>query len=300
MNEDQSASDSDPGPIAAPVARRSAAGVSGGPGCDGSRPMMEPERRDDVLLRLAKAAGQVQGVSRMVTTDRYCVDVLTQIAAAQKALDGVAPIITRNYLSAHYQAKPAPLTSVLPTADTPMSVSTEWTPVTATGRYKPRSTQLVRNRPNEGTYGYEVLVPLHLKDGAVLLVDRGWVPNAPAAAIRPDVPQAPHGTVTVTGWLRQGEPNLGRDNPDGQLASINLGQAQRRIDGDLFGALRDHEGRGPDDATAGAATGTARGTRHRPGAQPRLRPSVVGRVHRRLRPRLHGHPPAEGGGRLAA
>jgi len=62
------------------------------------RPMMEPERRVEVLLRLAKAAGQVQGVARMVTDDRYCVDVLTQISAAQKALDGAAKVITRNYL----------------------------------------------------------------------------------------------------------------------------------------------------------------------------------------------------------
>jgi DNA-binding FrmR family transcriptional regulator len=60
--------------------------------------MMDPDRRADVLLRLAKAAGQVQGVSRMVSSDRYCVDVLTQIAAAQKALDGIARVITRNYL----------------------------------------------------------------------------------------------------------------------------------------------------------------------------------------------------------
>lgn len=66
--------------------------------CAAARPMMDPERRADVLLRLAKAAGQVQGVSRMVTADRYCVDVLNQIAAAQKALDGVARIIVRNYL----------------------------------------------------------------------------------------------------------------------------------------------------------------------------------------------------------
>ena len=51
-----------------------------------------------MLRRLAKAAGQVQGISRMDSADRYCVDVLTQIAAAQQALDGVARIITRNYL----------------------------------------------------------------------------------------------------------------------------------------------------------------------------------------------------------
>lgn len=62
------------------------------------RPMMDPERQDEVLLRLAKAAGQVQGISRMVVADRYCVDVLNQISAVQKALDGVARVITRNYL----------------------------------------------------------------------------------------------------------------------------------------------------------------------------------------------------------
>ncbi|PPK94550.1 DNA-binding FrmR family transcriptional regulator [Kineococcus xinjiangensis] len=60
--------------------------------------MMDPERRKDVLLRLAKAAGQVHGIARMVNEDRYCVDVLTQISAVQKALDGAARVITRNYL----------------------------------------------------------------------------------------------------------------------------------------------------------------------------------------------------------
>jgi len=34
----------------------------------------------------------------MVSDGRYCVDVLTQISAAQKALDGAARVITRNYL----------------------------------------------------------------------------------------------------------------------------------------------------------------------------------------------------------
>lgn len=66
--------------------------------CSLAGAMMEPERRAEVLLRLSKAAGQVQGVARMVNQDRHCVDVLTQITAAQKALDAVAKVITRNYL----------------------------------------------------------------------------------------------------------------------------------------------------------------------------------------------------------
>jgi DNA-binding FrmR family transcriptional regulator len=56
------------------------------------------EVTEDVVVRLAKINGQVQGISRMVRDGRYCVDVLDQIASVQKALDGVARQVTRNYL----------------------------------------------------------------------------------------------------------------------------------------------------------------------------------------------------------
>lgn len=46
--------------------------------------------KDQVLKRLARAEGQVRGVTRMVEEDRYCIDVLTQISAAQAALDKIA------------------------------------------------------------------------------------------------------------------------------------------------------------------------------------------------------------------
>src|SRR5436189_5847257 len=46
--------------------------------------------KDQLLKRLSRAEGQVRGISRMVEEDRYCIDVLTQIAAAQAALDKVA------------------------------------------------------------------------------------------------------------------------------------------------------------------------------------------------------------------
>jgi DNA-binding FrmR family transcriptional regulator len=46
--------------------------------------------KDQVLKRLARAEGQVRGVARMVEEDRYCIDVLTQISAAQAALDKIA------------------------------------------------------------------------------------------------------------------------------------------------------------------------------------------------------------------
>ncbi len=46
--------------------------------------------KDQLLKRLARAEGQIRGISRMVEEDRYCIDVLTQIAAAQAALDKIA------------------------------------------------------------------------------------------------------------------------------------------------------------------------------------------------------------------
>jgi DNA-binding FrmR family transcriptional regulator len=46
--------------------------------------------KDQLQKRLARIEGQVRGISRMVEGDRYCIDVLTQIAAIQAALDKVA------------------------------------------------------------------------------------------------------------------------------------------------------------------------------------------------------------------
>jgi CsoR family transcriptional regulator, copper-sensing transcriptional repressor len=46
--------------------------------------------KDKLLKRLARIKGQVDGVSRMVDEERYCIDVLTQIGAIQAALDKVA------------------------------------------------------------------------------------------------------------------------------------------------------------------------------------------------------------------
>ena len=46
--------------------------------------------KDQLLARLRRIEGQVRGIERMVEDDRYCIDVLTQISAAQAALEKVA------------------------------------------------------------------------------------------------------------------------------------------------------------------------------------------------------------------
>jgi CsoR family transcriptional regulator, copper-sensing transcriptional repressor len=46
--------------------------------------------KGDHLKRLARIEGQVRGLSRMVEEDQYCIDILTQVSAATKALQSVA------------------------------------------------------------------------------------------------------------------------------------------------------------------------------------------------------------------
>ena len=46
--------------------------------------------KDAHLNRLARIEGQVRGIARMVEQDQYCIDVLTQVSAATKALQAVA------------------------------------------------------------------------------------------------------------------------------------------------------------------------------------------------------------------
>ena len=46
--------------------------------------------KDEYLKRLRRIEGQIRGLQRMVETDTYCIDVLTQVSAATKALQSVA------------------------------------------------------------------------------------------------------------------------------------------------------------------------------------------------------------------
>lgn len=48
------------------------------------------EHKDMVRKRLRRIGGQVRGIEQMVSDDRYCIDILTQVAAATRALQAVA------------------------------------------------------------------------------------------------------------------------------------------------------------------------------------------------------------------
>ena len=51
------------------------------------------------LRRLRRIEGQVRGLQRMVEEDKYCIDILTQVSAATKALQSVALGLLEQHLS---------------------------------------------------------------------------------------------------------------------------------------------------------------------------------------------------------
>lgn len=57
------------------------------------------DNKDAVQRRLQRIQGQVRGLSRMVEEDAYCIDVLTQISAATRALQSVALELLGDHLS---------------------------------------------------------------------------------------------------------------------------------------------------------------------------------------------------------
>lgn len=54
--------------------------------------------KQDVLKRLRRIEGQIRGLQRMVEEDTYCIDVLTQVSAATKALQSVALVLMQDHL----------------------------------------------------------------------------------------------------------------------------------------------------------------------------------------------------------
>jgi DNA-binding FrmR family transcriptional regulator len=60
--------------------------------------MMDEQSKGKVLGRLRRIEGQVQGIHRMVEEDKYCVDILLQLAAVQGAVEQVQKLILGQHI----------------------------------------------------------------------------------------------------------------------------------------------------------------------------------------------------------
>ena len=60
--------------------------------------MINEEVKKDAISRLKKIEGQIRGIMRMLDEEKYCIDIINQITAAEKALDGVSKIVMKRHV----------------------------------------------------------------------------------------------------------------------------------------------------------------------------------------------------------
>ena len=110
-----------------------------------------------------------------------------------------------------------------------------WRTISISGHYLSDKALLVRNRPNNGTGGFEQLVPFETNTGLILYVSRGWLPTGERQNYPDNVPIPTTENTMLLGRLVAEEPILERGAPAGQIASINVNLANKQTG--LSGAI---------------------------------------------------------------
>ncbi len=66
---------------------------------------MDPKGKTKVIRRLKLIEGQVRGLQKMIASDTYCIDVITQTSAVKQALSNVEDVLLENHLEhcVHHQ-----------------------------------------------------------------------------------------------------------------------------------------------------------------------------------------------------
>jgi len=60
--------------------------------------MVNEQVKKNALARLKKIEGQIRGIAKMVENEKYCIDIINQITASEKALHGVSKIIMKRHV----------------------------------------------------------------------------------------------------------------------------------------------------------------------------------------------------------
>ena len=136
-------------------------------------------------------------------------------------------------IDANYDAEPVPVADALPDAAA-FDIDQRWQVVALTGEFLADEEVVVRNRPFEGSSGFEVITPFRLDDGTVFMVDRGWIAQnsqgRPSEAAPP-----PSGRVEVTARLKAGEDRIaGRTSTGVELATIDLDELAERVEAPTY------------------------------------------------------------------
>ncbi|WP_405216876.1 SURF1 family protein [Agrococcus sp. Ld7] len=154
-------------------------------------------------------------------------------------------------LETNYDRTPTPVGDVLPEPGG-FDLDQQWTPVLLEGEYLLEEQLLLRGRWRAGQVGFDVVVPFQTNDGAVFVVDRGWIDQASNTQQPATEPETPVGPTTVVARLRPNEGTIaGRGAPEGQIATVDLPSIAESLGQPTYtgayGLLVEEDGAAPDD-----------------------------------------------------
>lgn len=135
------------------------------------------------------------------------------------------------------KSAPRPVDQVLRRGVDPSSTD-QYAVVSATGTYDPSKTVIIRYQTRNGASGVDVVVPLLTSSGTALLVDRGWFATSNQGLTdASQVPAAPSGTVTVTGWVRQNAAGSSAEVIDASARAVSSTQIEPAIGIPVYGGF---------------------------------------------------------------
>ena len=126
----------------------------------------------------------------------------------------------------NFGKNPVPIADLVNAGDFDVP-SDNWRSVIVKGHYLQAGSLLVRNRPNDGQPGFEQLVPFVTKGFNIIFVSRGWLPTGDRQDKPDSIPVVSETDTTLIAKVMSAEPELARGAPVGQIASINIGLADR-------------------------------------------------------------------------
>jgi cytochrome oxidase assembly protein ShyY1 len=194
-------------------------------------------------------AGTVAGVYRFLLTRQWVILALIALAVMPTMVKlgfwqlhrHESKVAQNALISANLNEKPLDVTSLTSPGHV-VPESDHWRRTSAVGTFDTAHEVIVRRRTsNDDEVGYFVLTPLIMKDGRVVLVNRGWIPTTGAQQAFPKIPAPPSGEVTITGRLMADETTAAsgikdiKDLPPRQVMLINSRQQAQRLHRTVLG-----------------------------------------------------------------
>jgi cytochrome oxidase assembly protein ShyY1 len=130
----------------------------------------------------------------------------------------------------------------------------EWRKVIVHGTWDEANTIVLKYQTRDSGAGVDVVTPLVTAGGPAVLVDRGWMATENSGAVRPKLPVATDGDITVIGWIRKDAGGRASQVDDLATRAISSTAAAEVLPYPLYGGFLDVETESPRPATALGAT----------------------------------------------